>query len=381
VTAAAVNAPLKLLMTADAVGGVWTYAIDLARGLAPLGVRTTLAVVGPSPHLSQASEARAVSGLELIDTGLPLDWTADDPRVVRSAGAALTAIAASAGADVVQVNSAALAAGADFGVPLLIAAHSCVATWWAAVRGEEPLPEDFRWRTALAGEAYLKADAVCAPTAAFARATAEAYGFTGAPAIVRNGRRQPMRMRGPTGDAFVFTAGRLWDEGKNLKALDMAAARLSVEVVAAGPLSGPGGAAVSLPNLRTLGSLSTMEVSHWLSGRPIFASPSLYEPFGLSVLEAAQAGCPLVLADIPTFRELWGGAAVFVDPRDPGAWAEALSVLVEDEAERARYGAAAAVRARRYSLEQMVEGMFGLYRRLVPDTAAAAPLLRREAVA
>ena len=41
--------PTRLLMTADAVGGVWTYALDLAAGLAPFGVETTLAVLGPAP--------------------------------------------------------------------------------------------------------------------------------------------------------------------------------------------------------------------------------------------------------------------------------------------------------------------------------------------
>ena len=46
----------------------------------------------------------------------------------------------------------------------------------------------------------------------------------------------------------------------------------------------------------------------------VFVSPALYEPFGLAVLEAAQAGCALVLSDIPTFRELWDGVALFVAP-------------------------------------------------------------------
>ena len=49
-----------------------------------------------------------------------------------------------------------------------------------------------------------------------------------------------------------------------------------------------------------------------LPTRPIFVSVSRYEPFGLAVLEAAHAGCALVLSDIPTFRELWQGAASFV---------------------------------------------------------------------
>ena len=49
-------APRHLLMTADAVGGVWTHALELAAALAPLGVRTTLAVLGPG--LDAARRAR-----------------------------------------------------------------------------------------------------------------------------------------------------------------------------------------------------------------------------------------------------------------------------------------------------------------------------------
>ncbi|MDT8266320.1 glycosyltransferase, partial [Roseomonas sp. DSM 102946] len=66
-------------MTADAVGGVWTYALDLAEGLAARGWRTTLAVLGPAPGMSQRLQARQVPGLDLHLTSLPLDWLAEDP--------------------------------------------------------------------------------------------------------------------------------------------------------------------------------------------------------------------------------------------------------------------------------------------------------------
>ena len=70
---------------------------------------------------------------------------------------------------------------------------------------------------------------------------------------------------------------------------------------------------------------STMaHVARHLARQPIFVSTALYEPFGLAVLEAAQAGCALVLSDIPTFRELWDGAARFVPARDDGALACAI---------------------------------------------------------
>ncbi len=64
----------------------------------------------------------------------------------------------------------------------------------------------------------------------------------------------------------------------------------------------------------------------------IFAHPARYEPFGLAVLEAAMAGCALVLGDIPTLRELWDGAAVFVAPGRPDRLGEALAALAADEA-------------------------------------------------
>ena len=73
--------------------------------------------------------------------------------------------------------------------------------------------------------------------------------------------------------------------------------------------------ASALAHLQPLGELDERTLAGCLSARPVFVSAARYEPFGLAVLEAAQAGCPLVLSDIPTFRELWDGAALFVDPR------------------------------------------------------------------
>ena len=66
-------------MTADTVGGVWTYALDLAHSLAGAGVTVSLAVLGPEPAPDQRRAAEAVPGLDLIETGLALDWMADEP--------------------------------------------------------------------------------------------------------------------------------------------------------------------------------------------------------------------------------------------------------------------------------------------------------------
>ena len=80
----------RLLLTTDAVGGVWTYSLDLARALSRAeDMVILLALMGPAPSADQLTEAAAVPGLQLIDTGLPLDWTAASEQEVRNSGEAL----------------------------------------------------------------------------------------------------------------------------------------------------------------------------------------------------------------------------------------------------------------------------------------------------
>jgi glycosyltransferase involved in cell wall biosynthesis len=121
-----------------------------------------------------------------------------------------------------------------------------------------------------------------------------------------------------------------------------------------------------------MGDLRHDELRSRMQHASIFVSPALYEPFGLSVLEAASAGCALVLSDIPTFRELWDGAALFVDPQDDVALHRALAGLCEDERARARLQLAARERSRRYGLCDMVEAYRDLYRQLSTSSASTA---------
>jgi glycosyltransferase involved in cell wall biosynthesis len=353
-------------MTADAVGGVWTYSLDLARGLAAHGVETALAVLGPPPNAEQLDEAEAVEGLRALATALPLDWTAAAPSAVEGAGRRIAALARELRADLIHLNQPALAADAAFPVPVVAVCHSCVATWWDAVRAG-PLPADLAWRAELAARGYRAAAALLAPTRAFAEATARVYGLREPPRVVPNGSAAPDAVApgGPPAP-YAFTAGRLWDEGKGLAILDRAAARLARPVLAAGPLHGPNGAAIHLRHVQTLGPLSAREVAERLAERPVFVSASRYEPFGLAVLEAARAGCALLLSDIPTFRELWAGAAAFVPPEDDGALAGAIERLLANPAEQARRGEAARARAGRFTVEAMSAGVLAAYRPLLP---------------
>lgn len=348
---------MRVLLTADAVGGVWTYALDLARALRPLGVEAVLAVLGPAPGAMQREAAEA-GGVRVIETGLPLDWLAPDEAAVRRAGQAIAALALAEGVDLVQINQPALAAE-PMPVPVVVAMHSCVATWWAAME-TGPLPADFRWQTALVRAGLARATTVVAPSAAFAGAVQGAYALQRAPRVVHNGRSPLVRhVREPLN--FAFTAGRLWDRGKNIVTLDAAAAMLPVPLHAAGPLAAPYGERVALAHAIALGALDEAGLEARLAHQPVFASAARYEPFGLAVLEAAQAGCALVLSDIPTFRELWEGVATFVQPDDAKGFANAITTLIRDPAQRGDNGAAAWRRASRYTVQAMAGGMAALY--------------------
>ena len=344
----------RLLMTTDAVGGVWRYSVDLAAGLADHGVQTVLAVLGPSATPAQRAEAEAVPGLRLVDTGLPLDWTATAPSELDRASERLAGLAALAGVGSVHLHAPALVGAARWPAPVVAVAHSCVETWWRAVRGG-PMPDDFAWRSAATRAGLLAAQGVIAPTAAHARATEAAYGPVPME-VVHNGSRAcpvPARPRRPG----VLTAGRLWDAGKAVDWLDRAAPGLGVPILAAGPTRSPEGSEARFDHLRLLGTLAPDALAAERAGATVFASMARYEPFGLAVLEAAQSGMALVLSDTPGFRELWDGAAIFVAEE-----AGLLPALRQALATPGPWAAQAQERARRYTVEAMAAGTLAVHR-------------------
>jgi hypothetical protein len=123
----------------------------------------------------------------------------------------------------------------------------------------------------------------------------------------------------------VVSVGRLWDEAKGARDLVGAAALLhgTIDVVLAGPARPPTGEPpfpVEAPGVRYAGLLSGDALASLLGRAAIYVASSRYEPFGLAPLEAALAGCALVMTDIPTFRELWDGAAEFYPPATSTLW-------------------------------------------------------------
>jgi glycosyltransferase involved in cell wall biosynthesis len=107
----------------------------------------------------------------------------------------------------------------------------------------------------------------------------------------------------------------------------------------------------------------------YLSRASIYALPARYEPFGLSILEAALAGCALVLGDIPSLRQIWDGAALFVSPHNAGELRDAISRLIADEALRRELAACARRKAAYYTPERVAANYVKLYRTLVSENA------------
>jgi glycosyltransferase involved in cell wall biosynthesis len=355
---------MRVLMTADTVGGVWTYAVELSRALDAYGVRIVLATMGGRLNAAQRRDVRELGNLELVESTFRLEWMDEPWRDVDRAGEWLLGIEQDAGADLVHINGFAHAA-LPWRAPTIVVGHSCVCSWWRAVRGDDAPAawDEYRRRVA---RGLSAADHVVAPTHAMLDALVRHYGPPPASTVIPNGR--DARLFTPsTKQAIVLTAGRLWDEAKNIAALDRIAPGLPWPVYVAGPAESPSGDAPRHDNGRLLGRLAPRDLARWLGRAGVYALPARYEPFGLSVLEAALAGCALVLGDIASLREIWGDAATFVDPSDDAAILRALLWLCDDPVLRRRTAERARRRALELTPQRMAASYLDLYRELRAD--------------
>jgi glycosyltransferase involved in cell wall biosynthesis len=164
---------------------------------------------------------------------------------------------------------------------------------------------------------------------------------------------------------LILSAGRLWDEAKNMSALNAVAPQLPWPVYLAGDSRNVDGLETALTNCHYIGKLNSAELSEMYSRAAIYALPARYEPFGLSILEAALSGCALVIGDIPSLRETWDGVATFVPPDDVAALKEALLALISDAAYRTRMANSAYNRSREFTQSRMVDGYISLYQSAV----------------
>jgi glycogen(starch) synthase len=359
---------VRILLVLDTAGGVWTYGLELTRALARHEIEVVLAALGRPLSAEQRREALDSPATRVYALDCALEWMEEPWADVRRSGEWLLGIARTTEVDVVHLNS--FAHGAlPWRVPVVVGAHSDVLSWHEAVRGEPVGPEWARYSNAVE-QGLAGANVVVAPTRSMLRALERCYSFEAERRVIPNGR-DPARFRPRAKEPVVVSAGRLWDEAKNVAALDRLAERLPWPIV----LAGPGGHGAA----RRVGRVSDRALARLLGRVAIFAEPARYEPFGLAALEAGLCGCALVLGDIPSLREVWGDAAVFVEAEDEPGLQRELKTLIEDRSRRVELGARARRRALEYTPERMAADYLGLYEQLLTEEPATPQWTQRVA--
>lgn len=360
---------MRVLMTADVIGGVWTYVLELARGLSPHGIKLMVATMGGPVSADKEREARSIENLELRESAYKLEWMDDPWADVARAGEWLLGLEREFCPDIIHLNGYAHAS-LPWRAPVVVVAHSCVVSWWRAVKNTAAPAMWSRYRREVV-RGLRAADVVIAPTRSMLASMTHNYGDLPQSCVILNGREPslfPVGIKEP----YVLSAGRLWDEAKNLATLDMSAGGIPWPVYVAGNRRHPDGRVATAKYARLLGCLDSRAMARWLSEASIYALPARYEPFGMSALEAALAGCALVLGDVPSLREVWGDAAVYVPPDDPRKLRRALMKLINDESRRRLLAAWSRSRALSLSRERMCGGYLTLYRALAPIHHSAA---------
>ena len=347
---------MRLLLTADPIGGVWSYAVELCRLLATEDVQIALATMGRPLSRDQHRQLDRLSHVQLYESDYRLCWMEDPWGDVETAGQWLLAIAEDFQPDLVHLND--LAHGdLDWRVPVLLVGHSCVLSWWQAVK-KEPAPHK-QWqqyhdrvRAGVQG-----ATMVAAPSQAMLASLIHYYGPVAASCVLANGSDLLSPVVPSTTASrkeLIFAAGRLWDEGKNLGLLTAVAPQLKWPVYVAGEQGDGAGWRVTPHNVQLTGFLPQEVLACYLARSAIFAAPALYEPFGLAILEAARSGCALVLGDIASLRQTWEGAACFVDPTSRDSLRRTLNDLIEHPGQRQRMAELAVQRAALYTGRRML---------------------------
>lgn len=350
---------MKILMTTDTVGGVWVYSLELCRALEQYGVQVHLAALGAWPSPAQQVQVEKMPNVLLYKSDYKLEWMQDPWEDVEQSRKWINCIYSTVQPDIVHLNNYAHVEE-DWTAPVVTVFHSCVKTWWQAVKGSST-PHEWDHYNEIVKESLEGSDIVVSPTKAILEKAKAAHGFSTPTRVIVNGR-DLQDSRGGEKENIILCMGRMWDEAKNVGLLSDIAKRLPWPVYVAGDSVNPNtGKRCSLENVNFLGKLSPEEVQQWMRRAKIFVSPTRYEPFGLAILEAAGNGCALVLSELDTLKELWNEAALFFDPEDKSEAEKTILRLLNNEKFLDELSEKAKERAKNFSAEKMGAAYHELY--------------------
>jgi len=294
----------------------------------------SLVSFGKLPEDHQLVWMRGLSGVEYYATNFPLEWMQDSSAGVAASMDYLERLISCVKPDVLHSNQYCYGAIRS-SVPKLVVAHSDVLSWWEQVHGKAASPDPWLlWYQCIVTTGLGDADIVVAPSQWMLDALAKHYGSPSKATVIYNGRDPKLFSCSTPKTGCVLSAGRLWDEGKQIRLL--LARRQAIPVEIAGSYQHPDRKNGVAPDwhgdadVKLLGPQSEESLIRLYARSAVYAVTSRYEPFGLAAVEAALSRCALVVNDIPIFHELWGKNAVYFRRNDPDALFDAIRTLGED---------------------------------------------------
>ncbi len=312
---------MRLLMTTDTVGGVWTFTSELTQQLLDQGHSVHLVSFGRQPSAAQQAWADQQTipvrqpqsaTFTYTATDIPLEWMQANDRAFEDGQAVLCNLLRTHSADLILSNQLCFGRLETY-VPRIVVAHSDVLSWARACHPSalEPSPWLNRYSSVVQA-GLMDADAVVTPTGWMGKALKNSFFLPRHYVVIPNGvSLEPALAPGADRKLQAITAGRLWDEGKGLDTLCDLASPIPLLVAGDNTLDSAH-PEVSWPaHLRNLGPLSPADLHQHFRESAVYVCPSRYEPFGLAPLEAALCGCALVLRDLPSLREVWADNALY----------------------------------------------------------------------
>jgi glycogen synthase len=370
---------MRILITADTVGGVWIYTRELVTGLVQRGHYVILASLGSMPRPDQLLWLKALpsNSVQYHATNFPLEWMQDSAAGIRESFHFIEDLIRKTKPDVFHSNQFCYGT-LDYAIPKLIVAHSDVISWWKAVHSCEPPNSSwFQWYRGVVADGLANADVVVAPSQWMLATAKGQFGFSAPGQVIYNGRSSGLFDPSQKKESRAITVGRLWDEGKQVSLLLARPQAVPIEIV--GPMQPPAGTQNphnrnlhDTPGIEILETQSEADLRFLFSQASIYVATSRYEPFGLAPVEAALSGCALIANDIPVFRELWGDCAFYFRQNSADELGKALHELSQDSDLRHLYAVRAYERAlSRFNSERMIDEYESVYYKLASKSAAA----------
>lgn len=364
-------------MTADTLGGVWTYARELATALVRRGVQVTLVSFGEIPVLEQVRWMEGLDGLDFRPTGFRLEWMQESAEDLAASAEYLRMVIAEVRPDLLHFNQFYYGA-LETDLPKVLVAHSDVVSWWQAVHKKDPEDSAWtRWYRQVVSRGLAGADVVVAPTQVALDATISNYLAPVRRQVVWNGRSPELFAPYLDKQSYGVSVGRVWDFGKNAALLTRIECPWPVYLAGNNhdPNAPMNADSLHLGEGRLVfkGVLSESELRRLYAGASLYIATSQYEPFGLAPLEAALSRCAIVASDIPSLREVWGEDAIYFRDNDAKHLEATLYDLCAQPRTLEEVAARAFHRARtRFNAERMTDKYLEIYRSFVPAEALAA---------